>query len=146
MKFRDLFFGSLAGVLAAVAALVLHDWIKQEFFFTKNWDLVLFPLLIAGAQGFFIGLPALLLLNLYQRVNLLSAMICGAFTAAAPWVLSAMDAPDTELPVIGWFAAYGAIGGFVGFLLARSLTFLKQGGPRQLARRHSIKSPAKRGF
>lgn len=129
LKFRELFLGSLAGVLVAVAVVVLHDWIRQQFYFTMNWELVLFALLIAGAQAFFIGLPGLLLLNKFRRVNLLAAVICGAFTAAAPWALFAMDAPLTRLPVVGWFAVYGAFGGFVGFVVARSLTFRQAARP-----------------
>ena len=69
MNFSALFIGTVVGTLAAVAAFVIHDSFDPGFYFLKNPVLILFPLLVAGAQAFFLGLPTLLVLNRFNRLN-----------------------------------------------------------------------------
>ena len=124
MKFSALFIGSLAGTLAAVLAYVIYDWIDPSFFFFKSPRLILFPLLVAGAQAFFIALPLLLILNRLGRLNFFTAAFCGAISASLPWlvlILASLDSPS-HLSVPAWIAAFGAIGGLVGYFTARAVS------------------------
>ena len=123
MKFSALFLGSIAGALAAVAAFVLYDWLSPAFYLTSNPALILLPLLIAGAQTLFLALPILAALNRFKRLNLITAILAGATSASAPWLIFLFSkASATFLPFVGLIALLGAIGGSVGYATARALS------------------------
>ena len=122
MNFSALFIGTVVGTLAAVAALVIHDSFDPGFYFLKNPVLILFPLLVAGAQAFFLGLPTLLVLNRFRRLNWITATLSGAMCASLPWLLALLGSSELVTPMTSWLALFGAIGGVMGHATARAVS------------------------
>ena len=121
MKFSALFIGSLVGTLVAVAAFALYDGFNPSFFFTNSLRLIVFPLLVGGAQAFFLTLPGILVLNGFGRLNLYTAILCGALSAGLPWLFIARGT-DGALFFAALIAGFGAIGGLVGYITARAVS------------------------
>ena len=122
MKFSALFIGTVVGTLAAVAAFVIYDSFDPGFYFLKHPVLILFPLLVAGAQAFFLGLPALLLLNRFNRLSWITATLSGAICASVPWGLALLGSPELVAPMSSWLALFGAVGGVVSYATARAVS------------------------
>jgi hypothetical protein len=120
MKLSALFIGSLAGTLAAVAAFVVYDWFAPILYFLQYPRMIVFPLLIAGSQAFFLALPGLFALNHFDRLNWLSAVVCGAISAALPWL--SLTWASREFTFVAWLALFGAVGGLVGYFVARAVS------------------------
>lgn len=119
MKPGALFIGCLAGTVAAVAAFVLYDWMHPGFHFLQDPDSILFPLVFAGAQAFFLGLPLLFLLNRIGWLNWVTATFAGVTCAALPWVFLFPGTSHEQWVAIGWIAVFGAVGGIAGYAAAR---------------------------
>ena len=122
MKFNALFIGSLAGTLAAVVAFVVFDSWGSGFFLAQTSKLIVFPLMVAAAQTLVLALPALCVLNHFQRLSGFTWVLTGALCAALPWSILLLVTPELVAPTFLWLALCGAIGGIVGYITARAVS------------------------